>query len=110
VRGGYHRGQVLVDNDDAFDRMPADGITTVEAKSGYGLTPEQERRGRRTGLGASGRGRRRHRTRQRRMCSPAWPARLSTGGRSTRQMPWTKRKPVTGVGAPSTRFSQVWGT
>ncbi|MGH2585624.1 MAG: imidazolonepropionase [Dehalococcoidia bacterium] len=28
----------------AFDRMLADGITAVEAKSGYGLTPEQELR------------------------------------------------------------------
>lgn len=29
----------------AFERMLADGITTVEAKSGYGLTPDEELRG-----------------------------------------------------------------
>lgn len=36
--------ELLARTERAFARMLADGITTVEAKSGYGLTPEQELR------------------------------------------------------------------
>jgi imidazolonepropionase len=36
--------ELLARTEGAFTRMLADGITTVEAKSGYGLTPEEELR------------------------------------------------------------------